>query len=352
MSAEPGIFSRGRFDLPEDQARKLLYQQMTWAGAYLGVGTLLVGGAGVPVLHPLVPAAATGLAVVLTQTRPLARIPLRLLLTMGAVYGASLVLSDDNLLAAAALIGGLAIGKGTLGRIEAGLAGLAASLLALWMHSLIGGLPVDLQDPALLLLMGLATSQVLLPAALRFRAAAVVPSPAQISRTLTQSYRAPCMRAWQLDQEVASAPDPHTREGLAEVGGWVYRLALTLQTLDADIHSIKAEEVAQRRDALLAEAATTEDSFIRDRHQGTARHLDRLLEHRVALQRERDRTASLQDYALAYLEEARAGIALARVLPGERTPEQLGVVLDKLRTHAAESGARRQAARELEVART
>ena len=351
MSAEPGIFSRGRFDLPEEQARKLLFQQMTWTGAYLGVGTLLVGLAGVPPMQPLVPAAATGLAVVLTQSRPLARVPLRLLLTVGAVYGASLVFSDYNLLAASALIGGLAIGKGILGRIEAGLAGLAAALLAIWMDGMLGVLSAGMQSPALLLLMGLASSQVLLPAALRFRASAVVPTPSQISRTLTQSYRAPCMRAWQLDQDLATAPDPITREGLAEVGGWVYRLALTLQTLDSDIHSIKAEEVAQRRDGLLAEAATTEDPFIRDRHQGTARHLDRLLDHRVALQRERDRTASLQDYALAYMEEARAGIALARVLPGERTPEQLGVVLDKLRTHAAEGGARRQAARELEVAR-
>lgn len=351
MSAEPGIFARGNFELPLEHSRRLLLAQLGWAGVFAGTALALQAGMGVGTQGPLVPALATGLAVAVGKPHPLQRLPVRVLLTIASIYACSSVLSEENTWVVAALVGGLAAGRGMLGRLEAGLAGLAASFVALWLGGMLDVLPLPVQGVLSILLMALASSQALLPGALRFRATAMVPSPAQISRSLNQSYRAPCLRAWQLDQELSSAPDPHTREGLAEVGGWVYRLAQTLQTLDTDIHSIKAEEVANRRDQLMAEAATTEDPFIRDRHQGTARHLERLLEHRESLARERARTASLQDYALAYLEEARAGLALARVLPGERTPEQLGVVLDKLRTHAAEGGARRQAARELEVVR-
>ena len=65
--------------------------------------------------------------------------------------------------------------------------------------------------------------------------------------------------------------------------------------------------------------------------------------------RERARAESLQTYALAYLEEARAGLAVARLLPGEHTPEALGSVLERLREHAADRSSRRNAAREVGV---
>jgi hypothetical protein len=128
----------------------------------------------------------------------------------------------------------------------------------------------------------------------------------------------------------------------------VYRLALTLQTLDTDLSRTDPIEVGARLFAL-REDAPEEDGFIRERRHGTASHLERLLTHRGAMALERARTQSLQEYALAYLEEARAGLALARVLPGDHTPETLGVVLEKLRAHAAEGGARRQTSRELEM---
>ncbi|MFZ5481852.1 MAG: hypothetical protein ACOZNI_34140, partial [Myxococcota bacterium] len=196
-------------------------------------------------------------------------------------------------------------------------------------------------------IVGLGVSQALLPGAVRHASDDRIPSPGRISAMLAAEYRPPCMRAWQLDQELQQHPtDRATRRGLGEVAAWVYRLGLTLQTLDGDLARIDPVSLRQRREALDAEP--TDDAFIRERRAGTAQHLARMLEHREALALERARTASLQEYALAYLEEARAGLALARALPGDRPPEGLAVVLDKLRAQATEGGTRRRTAREME----
>ena len=82
--------------------------------------------------------------------------------------------------------------------------------------------------------------------------------------------------------------------------------------------------------------------------QATAEHLKRLLEHRAAIAVERGRTDALVEYALAFLEEARAGLAVARELPGEAIPDRLPEVLGRLRTQARDGDARRRTVRELD----
>ena len=229
-------------------------------------------------------------------------------------------------------IGVAGAGLGTWAADRLGLAGAGTVSAALWVGVIVG----------------LTTSQALLPGALRWSALTRIPSPGRIQSTLAAPYRAACMRAWQLDQSLATqAPDRATRAGLSEVAAWVYRLALTMQTLDDDAGRIDVEGTRTRLEALRA-GADGEDTFIRDRRIGTVGHLERLLEHRDTLLLERARTESLQEYALACLEEARAGLSLARLQPGDHTPESLDAVLDKLRRHAAESGARRATARELD----
>jgi hypothetical protein len=339
-----GLLTRGQFRLPIEDSWKLLQKQVGWATIQMGIATLwLVMGLPWPAVGA---GLATGLGAAITRPVALHYLPL---LVLGTVVGCSLLsVVGVPVWLAAAIIAGLLIGKGWIGRAEAAMAGGAMVGLVGWAipwqpESLLGIFGVSC-------LMALAAAQALIPGSLKFVPAVQVPSPLQISRTLSPMYRQPCMRAWQLDGELSvMAPDIQTREGLSEVGSWIYRLALTTQTLDTDIGRIDVEDIEVRKKALLAEAAASDDSFIRDRHQGTASHLDRLLEHRSSLVRERARASSLQDYALAYLEEARAGIAVARVLPGDQTPAQLGIVLDKLRAHAAEGGARRSAARELEI---
>ena len=67
----------------------------------------------------------------------------------------------------------------------------------------------------------------------------------------------------------------------------------------------------------------------------------------IAIQTERQRTEALVDYALAFLEEARAGLAIARELPGEASPDRLPEVLGRLRDHATEGDVRRRTNREM-----
>ena len=94
----------------------------------------------------------------------------------------------------------------------------------------------------------------------------------------------------------------------------------------------------------------TEDDFTRERQLATARHLQSLLGHAQQIRLEHARSQSMQEYALAYLEEARMGLALARALPSDAAPSRLGEVLDRLRSHAQESETRRKTAREVSLA--
>jgi hypothetical protein len=338
-----------RFELPPSDGRRLLQRQAAWASAQ----ALTAGGLalfGLDTNPTLALAIATGVGVVATRPSRVYLLPL----VMVFVVAATLLLAGLGFPAAVAAgaAAGVAVGGGDgVARVESLLAGVAGAGIGLFAADglgLLGGLTVtsSLWAGAVV---GLCTAQALLPGTLRWSLPTRIPSPGRIQVALAAPYRAAAMRAWQLDQSFdGQAPDRATRAGLAEVAAWVYRLALTLQTLDSDLARIDPISVGARLFAL-REIGPGEDAFIRERRQGTAGHLERLLEHRASLALERARTESLQDYALAYLEEARAGLSLARVLPGEHTPESLGIVLEKLRTHAAESGARRQTAREIEM---
>ncbi len=253
---------------------------------------------------------------------------------------------------ASGLAAGVIVGlPGWRRTFESACAGALGAALAWALASEIGAAGSALAAGAIV---AVGTSMALLPPALRFHARprrVHMPSDDVIRISLTEPYRAPVLQAGRLEHQLSlEAPDSTTRDGLTEVAHWVWQLGLTLQALDKDIATIVPEEVLVRREALLAEGAGDEgapDPFVRERQRGTADHLDRLLEHRGVLVRERARSASLQGYALAYLEEARAGLAVARLLPGEHTPEALGSVLERLREHAADRSNRRDAAREL-----
>jgi hypothetical protein len=338
-----------RFELSPPEARRVASRQAAWiaAQAVTAGGLALTGLDADPVLALAI---ATGVGVIATRPARVYLLPLVLLF----VVATTLLLNGIGVsgAVAAGAAAGLAVGTGsTLARLEAVLTGVAGAGVGMWAadrFGLIGTSPLLAVGTGGLV--AACAAQALLPGALHWTIPTRLPSPGRIQATLAAPYRAACMRAWQLDQSFdGTAPDRATRVGLAEVAAWVYRLALTLQTLDADLARIDPIAIRARRDGLLVGDAVANDAFIRERREGTAVHLARMLEHHDALVLERARTESLQDYALAYLEEARAGIAVARVLPGEQTPESLGVVLEKLRAHTAESGARRQTAREIDL---
>ncbi len=332
----------GRFELPDAEGRGLAIRMLWWTAASVVAASAaaLLGLGGAPGAFIGVTVAAGVVAARPTRAwlLPLVGLGVLTLTLVLARAGAPVAV-------AAGVAAGLATGSGTLlSRAEAVLAGAAGGGLG---HFL--GASLSLPGLAGLILVGsligLATAQALVPGALHFASRFRLPAGRFIARTLAEPYRAPCYRALALDGDVRRrAPDRETRDGLLEVAGWVYRLALTLQTLDQDIAAIEPASVAARTAAL---AEDDPDPFIQERRRSTRGHLERMLQHHDGLARERARAASLQEYALAWLEEARAGLALAQRLPGEGTPERLNDVLEKLRTHAAEVGARRDTAREL-----
>jgi hypothetical protein len=189
---------------------------------------------------------------------------------------------------------------------------------------------------------------VLTVAALRVRQATRMPPPAVLRSTLQPQAAELCARAWRVDQDLAArAPDPDTRDGLGEVAAWVYRLQLTLQTIEAELVTFDESLLLGRIEELTREAAETQDDFTRERKLATAAHLQQMRSHREALLREKERTIALNDYALAFLDEARLGLTLASVQPGEALPARLPAVLDRLRSFGEERDARRRTAREL-----
>lgn len=234
--------------------------------------------------------------------------------------------------------------------LNGALGGLAGSSIGLWAATslLPEALPVTLAAVVTAGIVGLVGSQGLLPAALRFDHQPQLPTVRQIQKALKVSYRPPVFRALDLYKNSQSqAPDHDTRRGMAEVSTWVFRLQVTLQALDLELAQIDPEQV-QARIAQYRDLPSDIDDFTRDRRQATAVHLERLLEHRELIHVERRRTEALVDYALAFLEEARAGLAVARKLPGETVPDRLPEVLHRLRNQAKEGDARRRTARELE----
>ena len=233
--------------------------------------------------------------------------------------------------------------------VNGALGALTGSSLGLWAATSLIPASVPLVVTAIFTagLVGLVGSQGLLPAAIRFDAGPDLPTPAQIKKELKLRYRPPVFRALELFEAAKGhAPDRETKGGLAEVATWVYRLQLTRQTLDAEAESIDPISIQERIDKYESLGQEV-DEFTRERRQATAAHLRRLLEHRSLIEVEINRNEALVDYALAFLEESRAGLAVARELPGETMPDRLDEVLHRLREHAQEGDARRRTAREL-----
>ncbi|MCB9676009.1 MAG: hypothetical protein H6737_12880 [Alphaproteobacteria bacterium] len=236
-----------------------------------------------------------------------------------------------------------------LDHVNGALATLTGSSLGLWAATALlpNSMPLVISAIVTAGLVGLMGSQGLLPAAIRFDNGPDLPSPRQIQAELQLRYRPPVFRALELYEKACQhAPDRDTRGGLAEVAMWVYRLQLTRQTLDAEAESIDPVSINDRIDRY-ENPDPEEDEFTRERHAATAAHLKRLLEHRALIDVEIRRNDALVEYALAFLEEARAGLAVARELPGETMPERLDEVLGRLRSHAKEGDTRRKTAREV-----
>lgn len=344
---DPTATRWGRFELAEHEGRRLFWRQLAWAGVQ-AVATVALAFVGFAPTSPIAAGLATAAGVAAARPARLWLLPP----TMLAVAAGTVLLAERGVgvYLAAGLCAGLVAGAGgVLGRLEGLLAGATGGAVAGWLlHSLAGGLGSWATICGAGLVAGVALSQALWPGALAFRAKARIPSPGTIRATLQEPYRAAPLRASQLDAELRpAAPGRRVREGLGEVAAWVYRLALSLQTLDRDAALIDPEAVAERRRTLAGGGEPAPDPFVAERNAATVGHLDRMLGHREALLRERARAAALQEYALAWLEEARAGLALARVHPGEQSPAELGVVLEKLRNHAAERDAARRSTQEV-----
>jgi hypothetical protein len=235
--------------------------------------------------------------------------------------------------------------------VHGALATLAGAGIGLWVavSLLPAWLPTSVAAALSSAIVALIASQGLLPGALRFDTAPQLPSARDVQKALRIAYRPPVFRALDLYNSCHSvAPDRETRRGLAEVATWVFRLQTTLQTLDAELAQIDPDQVQARIDSNRA-VGPEADAFTRERRAATAHHLERLLQHRAAIRTERSRTDALVDYALAFLEEARAGLAVARELPGEATPDRLPEVLHRLRQNAQDGDTRRRTAREVDA---
>ncbi len=233
--------------------------------------------------------------------------------------------------------------------LHGALGGLAGAGIGLWVatHLVPGSLPAVLQATLTTAIVALLASQTLLPLAVRFDQTPTVPSLRDLARALKVPYRPPVVRSLDLFRNAErNAPDPESKRGLAEVATWVFRLQVTLQTLDLELAQIDPTQVQERianHRAVPADA----DPFTKERRAATVEHLERLLAHRSVIETERRRTEVMVDYALAFLEEARAGLAVAQQLPGEAVPDRLPEVLGRLRAHASEGDNRRRTAREV-----
>ena len=324
-----------------------------------------------------VAAAAAGFTAVLAGTQAMGWLEAFPAWSLAGALGAGLVAATPRKIlwtpvVAVAALGG--VGLGTLaGLPELPLAGALVGLCAAWLRS--GRSRLELVNGALagviasslaalawwqgwlafgqhwlleFALLGGFAALVLAPTLVRFQSRSEVPSRKRVELTLELRHREPVYRAVELyGQLKAARPEEETLLGLEEVVSWVYRLAQSIQTLTRELDNVDTQDLSDRIELLLMEAEETQDEFTRDRRLATATHLEKLLQHAEQLKLEQERCSSLQEYALAYLEEARMGLALARTLPGEATPGRLGEVLGKLRGHAREGDARRRTAREV-----
>jgi len=341
----------GRFQPAPAQTIDLTRRQITWVlwqtAAWLAL-------AAIGFQHSAY-APAVALALAACSTRP------RHLLYAVLVVPAALLLTACCLalglpaFSAGGLVAGLAVGLLELGRSErwrllnSALAGAALAPLALFAaQELASVLPLSLAPPLSALVFSLVSAQVLAVMAIRWREVARIPSRRRIVAALAAPYREPSLRALDHDRTIRRmAPDRATREGLGEVAAWVFRLSVSQQAQDRELRQLSDDDVADRIAKAQEAMERTTDSYARERRQATLRHLEGMQRHQQAMVLERERTESLVEYALATLEEARAGLAYAQRMPGQRAPEGLDEVLQRLRSHATEEAARRNTAREL-----
>ena len=326
-------------------------RQAGWVGAQI-VAAGLLAILGVWSAHPELALSATlGIGASSINTNKLWAIPLGTLLVLAGGLVCS-ALDLPAVIGAGAVAGVVATQlmpyrTDWLDLLHGALGALTGSSLGLWIAtSLIPAATPPILTAILTAgMVGILGAQGLLPSAYRFDSGPDLPSAKQIKNSLKLRYRPPVLRATELYQAgQAFAPDRDTRRGLVEMVTWVYRLQLSRQTLDAEVDSIDPVSVRARIDSY-AYPLDREDSLSRER-AATVEHLRRLLVHREKIDLERRRTEALVDYALAFLEEARAGLAISRELPGEWAPERLDEVLERLRSHADRGTARRQSMRD------
>ncbi|MCB9682937.1 MAG: hypothetical protein H6733_15835 [Alphaproteobacteria bacterium] len=219
------------------------------------------------------------------------------------------------------------------------LAGAGCAGLALWVSS---GLPSMV---TMALVLG-ATAQALLPSAWRHDHPDL-PTSWQVVR-LPASHRPVARRALTLLRESAPmAPDVTTRRGLHEVTRWILALQQTDVALQAELDRLDPTALGQR---LARPDPQSDDAFTRDRARAARSHVQRMAQHHDALCAELGRTRALVDHALAWLDDARTSLALARLRPGLAAPTDVDGVLLRLRAHAVEADAARRTARELGAA--
>lgn len=242
-------------------------------------------------------------------------------------------------------LAGLLRGASLHEQLQAVLAGLAGTGVAALVAQTAGLGPNSVSTAALI---GAGAACALLPLHLTWRT--VPPGERQIRRTLALGWREPPLRGTRLHQQlVEQQPPADARRGLSEVACWVYRLGLSMQRLDHELHALPEGKVRQRLEALLDEVDSSQDEFLRDRRLATMAHYQQVLRQVDQVRLELERLQSLQEYALAYLEEARLGLLLARTLPGTAVPDRLDEVLGRLRTDASEAIVRRRTAQEVQA---
>ncbi len=349
--AEPRLPRVIRASLPRAARRQALVLGLLWAGIGATVGALL--GAFIPSAHPFLLfgcAAAAGL--------PLAarRVGWGLLAAL-ALFALGMAISVARwspFLIAGSALGVLLVllrqGPGFAVTLQGALAGATLSTVAAALSArlLEVGLPATLTGGLQGALVGISFAPLLWLASVEWKSAVRAPPPRIIQATLPAEHREPCVKAWELDQALAAqTSETETRDGLGEVAAWVYRLSWSQAALSRELQNIDAERLEGRLSEARKAAAEAGDALTREPREATVRHLEQLSSHRDALILEQQRTGALIDYALAFLEQARAGLALARVRPGEGMPERLGDVLTRLRSQTAEGDARRQTARQL-----
>ena len=135
--------------------------------------------------------------------------------------------------------------------------------------------------------------------------------------------------------------DTTVLNGLDEVGAWVFDLHTTLQRIEHE-RALLAESSAP------VAPSPTGDAFAATRHAAAQDHYARRAEHDIALATELERTQALGHYALAWLEDAVAGLAVARNTPELAAPIDMSGVLERMRRHQRHHDAVRRT--ELELA--